>query len=321
MTNQNILEVENLVKVYPAQKRGENEYTAVDGISFTIKKGEILGLLGPNGAGKSTTIQMLTGLTTPTAGVIRYFGMDFAGNRSEVLERINFASAYSHLQGKMTVKQNLRIYGMLYNVKNIAAKIDEVAKLLEIEKLLDRTFWKLSSGQQTRAILAKSLMNDPELLLMDEPTASLDPDIVQKVIELIRELQQKKGIAILYTSHNMEEITRLCDRVVFLYKGKVLAEDTPLGLTKLVGDSKLQLTFTNDRGEVEKLLAPLFKERGSIQYQFINERTITISLPEADVPGMLFDIKNTGVWITDIGINKPSLEDVFLKFARKGELK
>jgi ABC-2 type transport system ATP-binding protein len=257
--------------------------------------------------------------------------MDFASNRSEVLERINFASAYSHLQGKMTVKQNLRIYGMLYNVKNIAAKIDEVAKLLEIEKLLDRTFWKLSSGQQTRAILAKSLINDPELLLMDEPTASLDPDIVQKVIELIRELQQKKGIAILYTSHNMEEITRLCDRVVFLYKGKVLAEDTPLGLTKLVGDSKLQLTFTNERSEVEKLLAPLLKEHGlsqakvslhgALQYQFINERTITISLPEADVPGMLFDIKNTGVWITDISINKPSLEDVFLKFARKGELK
>lgn len=320
MVATNILEVGSLVKVYPAQKHGEKDYTAVDGISFSIKKGEILGLLGPNGAGKSTTIQMLTGLTTPTAGSIRYFGMDFARNRSEVLERVNFASAYSHLQGKMTVRQNLRIYGMIYSVKNISAKIAEVAKLLEIEKLLDRTFWKLSSGQQTRAILAKSLINDPEILLMDEPTASLDPDIVQKVIELIRDLQRKKEIAILYTSHNMEEITRLCDRVVFLYKGKVLAEDTPLGLTKLVGDSKLQLTFTNERHEVEQLLESLFQQR-ELQYQFINDNTISISLPEADLPGMLFDIKKTGVWISDININKPSLEDVFLKFARKGELK
>jgi ABC-2 type transport system ATP-binding protein len=310
--SQPLLEVKDLVKVYPPEKKGKQPFTAVDGISFELKAGEIVGLLGPNGAGKTTTIQMLLGLTTPTQGEINYFGKDLQHHREEVLERINFASAYSNLQGKMTIAQNLRIYGMLYRVQNIEQKIKEVAKLLEIEHLLDRKFWKLSSGQKTRAVLAKSLINEPELLLMDEPTASLDPDIVQKIIELIRKLQKEKKVAILYTSHNMEEITRLCDRVVFLYQGKVLAEDTPLGLTKLVGGARLMVTID---GEV----TPAVEYLKSQKYGFkkIGDQVLDISLPEDAVPGTLFDLKKAGVWLTDIDIKKPSLEDVFLSFSRE----
>lgn len=308
-----VLQVTNLTKLYPASKGGQ-PYTAVDRLSFSIRKGEILGLLGPNGAGKTTTIQMLLGLTTATSGQIKYFGQSFPEQRESVLARINFTSAYAHVQGKMSVRQNLTVYGHLYNVKNLKAKIDELAELLEISHLLDSTFWKLSSGQQTRVILAKGLINDPQLILMDEPTASLDPEIVNKIIDLIRKLQQEKGVSILYTSHNMEEITRLCDRVIFMNQGKLVAEDTPLGLTKLVGTSKLILAFDGDKKIVTKHLT-----KQEVPHALIRSNVVEINLPDDQIPSTLFDLKKLGVWITDIDIKKPTMEDVFLQFARKGK--
>lgn len=300
-----VLSVQNLTKYY-------NKFLAVDDISFEIKKGQIIGLLGPNGAGKSTTIQMLLGLTQPSAGTIEYFGKDLHKNREYCLSKINFSSAYAQLQGKMTIKQNLTIFGRLYDVNNLNSKIEEVAELLEIEALLNETFWQLSSGQQTRAILAKSLLNDPELLLMDEPTASLDPDIIQKILELIRKLQREKGVSILYTSHNMEEVSRLCEKVMFMEKGRIGVVDTPQNLSKSIGLTKLLINFNTPQEKAEKYLQTI-----THAYTFISKQQLEISLNEEDIPSVLFELKKHEVWITGIDITKPNLEDVFLSFAKK----
>lgn len=302
-----VLSVKNLTKYY-------KKFLAVDDISFEIKKGQIIGLLGPNGAGKSTTIQMLLGLTEPTSGTIEYFGKDLQKHRSYCLSKINFASAYAQLQGRMTVRHNLKIFGGLYNVKNIDKKIQELAELFEITAVLDETFWQLSSGQQTRAILAKSLLNDPELLLMDEPTASLDPDIIEKIIELIRRLQREKNIAILYTSHNMEEVSRLCEKVMFLQQGKIVVVDSPQNLSKAIGLTKLYISYNTPKEKIEKFL-----KQKQLQNVFLSQHQVEIAVEEEQIPSTLFDMKKNDIWITGIDIVKPNLEDVFLSFSRNSD--
>lgn len=298
-----ILDVKELTKDY-------GSYRAVDHVSFSIKEGEIVGLLGPNGAGKTTTIQMLLGLTYPTSGEISYFGKAFQNNREYILSRINFASAYSHVQGRSTVWQNMRIYAGLYGIANPEKRIEELLKLLEVEEFKDHLFWKLSSGQKTRVVLAKALLNEPRLILMDEPTASLDPEIANKVIELVQDLQRKEKVSILYTSHNMEEVERLCDRVIFLYHGKILAEDTPLGLTKRAGDSELTITFDGDKKPVEAYL-----KRKKYAFDFLRSQVVSIFISEKELPKVLFGLSSEGVWLTNIEIDRPDLEDVFLSIA------
>jgi ABC-2 type transport system ATP-binding protein len=298
-----ILEVLGLTKRYDA-------YTAVDEISFTIGEGEIVGLLGPNGAGKTTTIQMLLDLVTPTSGNISYFGRPFPKERQYILSRINFASAYSHVQSRMTVLENMTIYAGLYEIPNSKKKITELLELLEIGSLVHELFWHLSSGQKTRVILAKALLNSPKLILMDEPTASLDPDIANKVVELIQSLQKKEGVSILYTSHNMEEVERLCDRVMFLSHGKIVAEDTPLGLTKRVGNSQLLLTFDGKQDAIVTYLSHY-----THSYRFVRTHVVEIMLPEKEIPKVLFGFAKEKIWITDIAVKKPNLEDVFLSIA------
>ncbi len=298
-----ILEVKDLTKHF-------GEFAAVDHISFSIGEGEIVGLLGPNGAGKTTTIQMLLDLVTPTTGTIMYFGKPFPKEREYILSRINFASAYAQMQSRMTVGQDLGIYAGLYEVKNPRQKIRELLKLLEIEELENELFWHLSAGQKTRVILAKAFLNDPRLILMDEPTASLDPDIANKVVEFIEGLQKKERVSILYTSHNMAEVERLCDRVMFLDHGKIVAEDTPLGLTKRVGNSRLILTFDGDQAPVERYL-----EKEHVTHSFPRAHAVAISLLEADIPKVLFGFAKHKVWITEIDVEKPDLEDVFLSIA------
>jgi len=300
----NVLEVSRLTKEY-------RDLRAVDQISFGVKKGEILGLLGPNGAGKTTTIQMLLGLTLPTSGKIKYFGRDFLKNRSEILKRINFSSTYTNMQRRLSVWQSLRVYGGFYGIKNIEKQIKEVVEILEIEPFLDKLFWKLSSGQRTQVNLARSLMNDPELMLMDEPTASLDPEVRFRVLELVKRLQKTKKMSVLYTSHDMDEVARVCDRVIFLDKGKIVAEDSPLGLTKRVGSSKLEITFDGKQNAVEKYL-----KSEKRKYEFTRKHVVEINLREADVPKVLFGLSKVGVWMTDIDIKKPNLEDVFLSVAQ-----
>ena len=300
-----VLEVFHLTKQY-------GDYLAVDNLSFAIGQGEIVGFLGPNGAGKTTTIQMLLGLTKPDAGTIRYFGQDFALHRQECLSKLNFASAYSEVQGRITVEQNLFIYGQLYDVPKLQERIAEVLELMEISHLRKTLFWHLSSGQKTRVILAKALINRPKLLLMDEPTASLDPEIVERILELVQKLQTHENVSILYTSHQMAEVTRICDRVLFLQNGKIVLEDTPRGLIGRLDESTLILTFDGERARIEKYCAE--KKLACI---FPKKYQVEIKTKEENIPSVLFDMKKLGVFVTYLDLRKPSLDDVFLKVARE----
>jgi len=306
MSGSPYLEVKDLTKLY-------GQFVAVDHLSLKVQPGQVLGLLGPNGAGKTTTIQMLLGLTTQDGGQIKFFGKDFQAHQEEILHHINFASAYSEIQGKITIEQNLIIYGGLYKVKNVKQRIKYLLDLLEISHLKDMTYWKLSAGQKTRAILAKALINSPKMLLLDEPTASLDPDIILKFIDLIKKLQEEESLAILYTSHNMEEVTRICDEVIFLYDGKIVAQDTPLNLTKLIGDSTLLVTFDGDQDKVKKYL-----NSQNLEHKFVRKHLVKIVSKDETASGILFGLKEAGIWITDIDIQRPTLEDVFVTLSRKG---
>ncbi len=305
-----VLEVNSLTKRYGPHDSG---YTAVDAISFSVAEGEIVGLLGPNGAGKTTTIQMLLGLTIPSAGSIQYFGKPFETNREYCLSHINFASAYAHLQGRITVRQNLTIFAGLYDIPKPQERITELLTLMEVSDLADQQFWHLSSGQKTRVVLAKALLNRPRLILMDEPTASLDPDIAQKVVALVLRLQHKEGVAMLYTSHNMQEVEELCDRVMIMDRGKIVAEDTPLELTKRIGTTQLILTFEPNKDLVESYLT----ERKYV-FSFLRTHTVEVTVPENKVPNVLFGLGKAGVRFTEIDVRRPDLEDVFLSIT-KGE--
>lgn len=300
---EDILRVAHLTKSF-------GTFTAVNDISFSVGEGEIVGMLGPNGAGKTTTIQMLLGLTIPTSGSVHYFGKEFTKNRQYCLSRINFASAYAHMQGRITVRNNLTIFAGLYEVHNAKKRIDELLELFEIADFADTLFWHLSSGQKTRAVLAKALLNKPQLILFDEPTVSLDPEIANKVVDLVRDLQKRENVTMLYTSHNMTEIEELCDRVLFLNHGKIVTEDTPLGLTKRIGSATLVLTYDTKQKVVET-----YCKEHELTFSFPRDHVVKISSPEANIPKILFGLGNAGVWITDIDVEKPDLEDVFLSIA------
>src|ERR1700738_2982806 len=241
------LEVSNLTKLY-------GSFRAVDGIGFNVPKGKIVGLLGPNGAGKTTTIQMLVGITLPDGGSIRYFGLDLHRHREACLQRINFSSSYNDLQGRITVWENLIVYARLYRVDRPEAKIRELGKYFGIDELMGQRFLTLSAGQRTRVNLTTALLNDPEVLLMDEPTASPGPDIADRTLSLIESLRETRDLAIVYTSHQMDEVTRICDEVIFLDHGRIVAQDTPAGLTKRIANSCLRVTFDGEPTVVESAL-------------------------------------------------------------------
>jgi ABC-2 type transport system ATP-binding protein len=299
-----LLEVQDLVKDFGGVR-------AVDGISFHVPRGAVVGLLGPNGAGKTTTIHMLLGITTPTSGRITYFGKDFAAHRAASLGRINYASSFNTLQGRISVRENLLVFARLYGVRDPGARIAALADYFEISPLLPRRYWDLSAGQKTRVNLIKALLNRPELILMDEPTASLDPDIADKTLSLIEQARQTEGMSILYTSHDMEEVSRICDDVIFLDRGRIVAHDTPLELTKRIETAQLRLTFDGDRAVVEAFL----RDRGA-RHAFPHAYAVTIETTERLIPALIFGISERGIWITDIEVKKPTLEDVFLRIAR-----
>lgn len=231
-----IIKINNLVKKF-------GKTTAVSGISFEIKAGEITGLLGPNGAGKTTTIQMLLDIITPTTGEVRIFGKNLHQNREEILGRLNFSSPYVNLPYNLTVRENLLTFTRLYGVKNPKKKTDEVAGFFDISNLLPKRTATLSTGQLARLNLAKALLNDPELLLLDEPTSSLDPDIADRVRKLLKSIQKKRGLTMLYTSHNMIEIEELCDRIIFLNKGVITDNGAPQEIIKKYGRKDLNEVF------------------------------------------------------------------------------
>ncbi len=216
---------------------------AVDDLSFSVATGEVFGLVGPNGAGKTTTIQMLLGLTTPTSGAIRVLGMGMPERRFAILQRVNFSSAYISLPSNLTVRQNLRVFAGLYGVRRPHSRIDELLALFEIEGSAEKVTGALSSGQLTRVNLCKAFLNDPEVLFLDEPTASLDPDIADKVRSALQKRQREKGLTIVYTSHNMREVEALCDRVLFLSHGRAVAQGTPAEVIAHARRSSLEDVF------------------------------------------------------------------------------
>ncbi|MGW8161397.1 MAG: ABC transporter ATP-binding protein [Desulfobulbales bacterium] len=217
--------------------------TALDGVSFKICRGEILGLLGPNGAGKTTAIHCMLGLITPTSGTIRIMGYDVGRHRREILSRVNFSSAYTALPSNLTVWENLIVFARLYGLKKYREKIDTLLELFEIEDTNTKLTGSLSSGQLTRLNLCKAFLNDPEILFLDEPTASLDPDIAAKVRERLHDLQQQRGLSMIYTSHNMQEVEQMCDRVIFLAKGSIVMQGTPAGIIKQSKSRSLEDLF------------------------------------------------------------------------------
>lgn len=230
------LSVKELRKVY-------GDVTAVDGISFEVRPKEIVGLLGPNGAGKTTTIDMVLGVLQPDAGTIRIEGVDVASSRSQALARTNFAAVYTPLPGNLTVFQNLRVFGLLYEVKDLLKRIEELLTEFDLKAFRDKKCGVLSSGEQTRVSLAKAMLNRPRLLLLDEPTASLDPATAREIRTGIRHFVQQGTGGVLWTSHNMYEVEEVCDRVLFLSHGKILLEGDPKRLPTVHGKKTLEELF------------------------------------------------------------------------------
>jgi len=230
------ISVDSLTKLY-------RTVTAVNSISFSIRQGSITGILGGNGAGKTTTIGMILGLILPTSGTIRVLGHDISVERHKVLHRMNFESPYVALPGRLTARQNLRVFGLLYGVAKVEARIVDLAAELDLTEILDRESGKLSAGQKTRVALAKALINSPEVLLLDEPTASLDPDTGDWIRSRLEAYSRTRGATILLASHNMPEVERLCDDVIMMKEGRIVDQAAPRMLIDKYGRSTLEDVF------------------------------------------------------------------------------
>ena len=228
--------VDRLVKTYKAGP-------AVDGVSFALPPGSVTGLLGGNGAGKTTTIAMIMGLVAPTSGSVRVLGAEMPRQRYRVLQRMNFESPYVEMPMRLTIRQNLTVFGMLYGVDDVEERIASVAAALDLADLIDRPTGKLSAGQKTRVSLAKALLNEPELLLLDEPTASLDPDTADWIRTHLERYRARRGATLLIASHNMGEVERLCDRVIIMKRGRIEDDDAPAQLLARYGRSSLEQVF------------------------------------------------------------------------------
>ena len=300
-----VLKVTNLTKQF-------GNFTAVDNISFDLKEGEILGFLGPNGAGKTTTIQMLTATLIPTAGQIDYFGKSLFKHREEILDKLNYSTTYTNLPWNLSVKECLTFISYLYTIKNRKKRIGEIIETFKLEDLLKQTISSLSAGQRTRVNLAKAFLNYPKVLLLDEPTASLDPDIAKYLRDFIMEERKQYNVSILFTSHNMREVEELCSRVIFINKGKLIANDTPRNLAQKIDLTKIELLSQNIK-EIES-----FCKKNNIEFT-LDGKFITLFTKEKDVAKLLKELSNNDISYDEISINKPTLEDYFLKVSLEVE--
>jgi ABC-2 type transport system ATP-binding protein len=249
MINEKVLEISGLTKEFESLR-------AVDNISFSLESGEILGLLGPNGAGKTTTINMLLGILTPTSGSIRILGKELAEHRSELLKLMNFSAVYAHMPANLTVDQCLHVFGLLYGVENLKERRSFLLKEFNLEQFADTKAGLLSSGEASRLNLAKAVINQPRLLLLDEPTASLDPSIAQIIRNRIKKYAAQTGAAILWTSHNMGEISAVCDHVLFLSHGRILLSGNPR-----------TLPAEHDKNSLEELFIAVAREPLTLEKQ------------------------------------------------------
>lgn len=235
-----VVEVKDLKKVYG---KGIRAVPALKGINFDIAEGEIFGILGPNGAGKSTTLNILIGLLSPSSGTVNVFSQNFFEHESELKNRMNIATAYADLAGNLSVYRNLKVFAKMYGVKNYKQKVNELLERFQITDLKKKFITDLSAGQKTRVNLCKSLINDPELLLLDEPTASLDPAIAAHVRDMLLQIQKERKLTIIFTSHNMIEVEDMCDRVALLHKGEIYKIDTPENLKKFLEVESMEEVF------------------------------------------------------------------------------
>lgn len=295
-----ILEVKNLTKNFGG-------FTAVDAVSFSIAEGEILGLLGPNGAGKTTTIQMLLGVMQPSKGSIAYFGKPFNKYREEILKEANYSSTYISLPWLFTVQESLEFFARLYEVPERYKRIQKLSKEFEIENLINKQYYTLSSGEKTRVLLAKAFLNYPKIILLDEPTASLDVEIAVKVREFLKKEQKEYSVSMLFTSHNMSEVEEMCDRVIILKNGKLVEEDRPETLARKMKTCHLELTIAKD---AEK--AVMFLKTKKIPFQKDSYRFV-IPIDERNIAEFLTLLATENIMYQEISINKPSLEDFFLE--------
>lgn len=304
-----VLSVRNLTKIYP----GKKPFLAVDRISFDLKPGEILGLLGPNGSGKTTTIQMLLGTLATTSGSIFYFGKDFEPNRTEILNSISFASTYTSLPYILNVEENLIVLGLLYGYSpsETRKKCDPLLERFGILEYKKRRISGLSAGQITRLMLVKAFFIEPKVVLLDEPTASLDPDISREICEFILQQRDRTGLSILFTSHKMEEVAEVCDRVIFLKEGKIVADDLPENLARSISRYQLRLTISDGLKRTAALA-----EKLHCPYK-VDHRTIEISIEEKQIPGFLNALGKEDIIYSTIHIEEPSLEDYFLQVTKK----
>jgi ABC-2 type transport system ATP-binding protein len=302
-----ILKVINLTKKF---KTSTGFFAAVDNISFSLKEGEILGLLGPNGAGKTTTIQMLLGVLTPTYGEIFYFGKKLKEHREEILEQVNFSSAYTELPHRLTVRENFIFISYLYDIKNSKERLEKIVEIFKLHDLWNKVSLDLSAGQLTRINLAKAFINFPKVLLLDEPTASLDPDAAKYIREFLLSERKKFQVSIILTSHNMAEVEEVCDRVIFIDHGKIIADNTPDNLAKSIEISHVEL-FVKDG--LKRTIEHCKKK--DLRYRVVG-RYIIVDVKEKLIPELLRDLMNIGVFYDEISIEKPSLEDYFLQVVK-----
>ena len=304
-----LLEIRDLRKRYGTVE-------ALKGLWLDVERGEFFGLLGPNGAGKSTTINILLGLIQPDGGSIRIFGQDFATQQVAIRRRMNVAAAFTSLSGVLTVRENLKVYGYIYGVRNLNAKINELLERFEVTDLANRKLQYLSSGQHTRVTLCKGLINDPDLLLLDECTLGLDPDIAEKTRRALQEFQREKRTTILFTSHNMNEVEELCGRIAFLSKGEILRIDTAARIKSLIPHQVLEVRF---QGGTD--LSALLCLDGTPHAERGENSTLRFVLddPERQLDPLLRRLTQAGGYIADVQITRPTLEDVFIKVAR-GEI-
>lgn len=296
---QPILEVKNLTKQF-------GSFTAVDNISFSIQEGEVLGMLGPNGAGKTTTIQMLLGVMTPTTGTISYFGKQFDTHREEILQLTNYSSTYISLPYFFTVYECLDVFARLYEVPDKQKRIKKLLGEFQIEHLKNNQFYTLSAGQKTTVLLVKAFLNYPKIILLDEPTASLDPDIAIKVRHFLRKEKKEYNVSMLFTSHNMSEVEEMCDRIIILNNGKIIDENTPEKLAAKITHCILELSI-EDETKTE-----IFLKEQNIRYNKEKSRFL-IPLKEKDISEFLVALAKQRILYQAISINKPDLEDYFLE--------
>lgn len=311
------LRVEHLTKIFQPTKKWFSlkpltpAFIAVNNISFQLHTAEILGFLGPNGAGKTTTIQLLLSVMTPTRGSIYYFGNELQKNRSSALRHVSFASTYVKLPGKLTIYENLALAGQLYGItrSTISARVKEFLQFFDMWDMRDRFCSTLSAGQTTRVMLIKAFLTEPKVVLLDEPTAALDPNIAYEIRSFILQQKKERGVSVLLTSHNMDEVAQVCDRVLVLKEGTIIADDTPKKLAASVSGAHISFIITDGLKRTIEYL-----QKRSATYH-TKDRRLEITIDDEKIPQLLTDLMHMGVVYSHIAIERPTLEDYFWHIA------